>query len=214
MLSGTITFSGATLNLAPAAGGAAVEPYREDRVATMENLGDLHLKQGQPQRAIEAYAKAVGLAEVQWKEWIKESDRGSADQRLNGVRLKLAQAYLAGGKADEAREALEQVHKSGEKKAEPSKNRKPTVALPARLTVSAPKRLLDQVGAGKHEFRGVPQAGDGRVRAGRQGGAGVMIADVRRRDPSRRGSALSRSPRQASGRGVTGPACRPVPEPL
>jgi len=68
---------------------------KEDRAGTQESLGDLHLKQGQPQRAIEAYQKA--LADVRHDE--KDAPEG-ADGRVHGAMLKLAQAYLAAGQLD------------------------------------------------------------------------------------------------------------------
>jgi hypothetical protein len=135
------------------------QPARENRFATLENLGDLHLKQGQPDKAIEAYIKAAAAAEQESTDKNESSSRDRASHALT----RLAQAYLAAGKMDEARRAMDRAQVVREEKEEsPAKtapgtnNKAPEFRGPARLTVSAPKKLLDLVGNGQmsmDEFR-------------------------------------------------------------
>jgi tetratricopeptide (TPR) repeat protein len=120
-------------------------------------LGDLHLKQGEPQAAIDAFRKAVDAAE---REVMLSPDNSSdaARNRLRGTLGKLAQAYLAAGKDDEARSFMEKAAVLGVAKpvtANPAAKPVPATR-PARLTISAPKKLLDQIGNSKislEEFR-------------------------------------------------------------
>ena len=122
---------------------------KEDRAGSQESLGDLHLKQGQPQRAIEAYQKALSEARHDGK----DAPEG-ADGRVHGAMLKLAQAYLAAGQLDKARQSMEEAAALKNKSAPQAKTttgNKPA-ALPARLTVSATKRQVDDVGSGKITF--------------------------------------------------------------
>jgi tetratricopeptide (TPR) repeat protein len=128
---------------------------REDRVGSYKNLGDLHLKQGQPDKAIEAYTKAVSAAEDEAKANPKATpDQSTGHDQVTDSLTKLAQAYLAAGKMDEARDTMDRVKKSREKPATTA-NKAPQPGKhtqPARLTVSATKKLLDQVGSGTMTF--------------------------------------------------------------
>jgi tetratricopeptide (TPR) repeat protein len=125
--------------------------HKAEGGASAELLGDMHLKQGQPQKAIEAYVKAVGQAESDAKGL---GDDPHHRERISAAYLKLAQAYLAAGNLDEARTAMDQAKAAREKSARPSKPIGKTVAitLPIRLIFSAPKKLLDQVGNGQSTF--------------------------------------------------------------
>jgi tetratricopeptide (TPR) repeat protein len=156
-LSGSNLSGTATLLLTPAAGpnapGAGAAP--EDKGNSLILLGDLHLKQGEPQAAIDAFRKAVAAAE---REATTSPDSSDAQKSLRGTLHKLAQAYLAAGKDDEARSFMEKAAVlSGAKVVTANPAAKPAAATrPARLTVSAPKKLLDQIGNGKislEEFR-------------------------------------------------------------
>jgi hypothetical protein len=125
---------------------------REDRVAALEALGQLHLKQGEPQLAIDALRRAVETAESE----VKQNPSGGNEQ-LRGALMKLSQALLAAGRLDEARETMDRAS-TGRLKAVQAGNPPPKVPVgyPARLTISAPKKLLDQIGNGKismDEFR-------------------------------------------------------------
>ncbi|HEY1379537.1 MAG TPA: tetratricopeptide repeat protein [Gemmataceae bacterium] len=126
-------------------GGPTRNPGGEDRVGTYENLGDLHLKQGEPQRAVEAYARAVEVAQAD----AKESDNSD---RVQGALLKLSQAYLAAGKLDEARQTMDRAKAAREPRGRTNTATAKSAALPARLTISATKKLLDDVGSGKVSF--------------------------------------------------------------
>ena len=123
-------------------------------MSTLENIGDLHLKQNQPQLAIEAYAKAVAAAENQARQ-----NPAGGNERLRTALLKLSQAFLAAGKIDDARQAMDraEIGKGKSARRPTSRPLKSTLtARPARLNISAPKKLLDQVGNGKislDEFR-------------------------------------------------------------
>lgn len=121
-------------------------PAAPSSARDLELLAELHLKQGRTQEAIAAYEKALEL--------------GGAG-RQEALYRKLAQAYLAlseTGKQDQSvavRRALEYLRRLQDGKTEAA----PPAAgpqLPARLTLSAPKKLLDQAGAGQmslEEFR-------------------------------------------------------------
>jgi hypothetical protein len=144
-ISGTLKLSGA---------GPLAIVDQSQSVRDLELLGDLHLKQGEPQAAIEAFRKALSLAE-------KEVAQAPADQdarnRLLGTLRKLAQANLAAGKDDEARALMAKTATLESKPMTVNLAPKPAAAVrPARLTISASKKLLDQVGNGKislDEFR-------------------------------------------------------------
>jgi hypothetical protein len=134
---------------------------REDRVASLESLGDLHLKQGQPDKAIEAYSKALVAADEAAND--ANRDEPASRARVSNALVRLAQAYLAAGKVDEARATMDRAKTAREEKPRADSGPKPRTAnkaaqlrVPARLTVSAPKKLLDQVGSGQislDEFR-------------------------------------------------------------
>jgi hypothetical protein len=106
-----------------------------------ELLGDLHLKQGKGQEAITAYQRAL--------EQKPEPKRAAKLQR------KLAQAYLEQGKDVEAHHAIQAVLESLTKAAEPAQGGSPKAtesprsSQPAKLIISTPRRLLDQVGTGQ-----------------------------------------------------------------
>jgi hypothetical protein len=110
-----------------------------------ELLGDLRLKQGQGSDALRAYQQALA----------KSSD----NQEAAALYLKLAQLYLTVQKDElqaqqalhTAQELLSQTH---EKNVSPNLDKNvstptPPSPLPARLIITAPKRLLTQVGSGK-----------------------------------------------------------------
>jgi tetratricopeptide (TPR) repeat protein len=105
-----------------------------------ELLGDLHLKQGRAAEAEQAYQQALAQS--------KSASRTAA------LRAKMAQALLSGGRAEEAARLLNQL--LADKKKEPGTSpqaAQPAAAggpaLPAKLIVSASKRLLDQAAGGK-----------------------------------------------------------------
>jgi hypothetical protein len=128
-----------------------------------ELLGDLHLKQGQNQQALEAFSKALTALDAEWKKMDLSSGEDQAvaqmQQRLAELYTKQAQAQLAAGRSDEARQLLDKAKAAKEQAGKTAAEKPPVTAkpgggpaLPARLTVSAPKRLLDQVGTGKISF--------------------------------------------------------------
>jgi tetratricopeptide (TPR) repeat protein len=136
-------------------------------------LGDLQMKQGRYKEAVEAYRKALevlGNTADDAQVAAKLLQTGLADQSalqqqvlITELAAKLAQASLAGGDEDKTLKALEQLgasHKRIEslyKKILEKKDRAQSgqsaarngqIELPAKLVVSARKRLLDQVGEG------------------------------------------------------------------
>ena len=111
----------------------------------LELLGDLHLKQGQNEEALTAFQKAVELKQL--------------DPKLSAALYrKLAQCYLALERIGEARSALDKAAEvlKNMQEAASAQNKpaaaKPAAALPVKLIVSAPKKLLDQVKEGKISF--------------------------------------------------------------
>jgi tetratricopeptide (TPR) repeat protein len=131
-------------------------------------LGDLHMKQGRYKDAATAYKKALEL-DRQAEKNRKTGASQTVRQQLTAVDLynKLAQAQFAAGEGDSALQALQQLaeharrgetvaRKAWEQQLTPDPlqpqatgaGAAPAIALPAKLIVSAPKRLLDQAGAG------------------------------------------------------------------
>jgi hypothetical protein len=102
-----------------------------------ELLGDLHMKQSKYKEAIEAYRKAV-----------EQNPRNESALR------KLAQAYLAQGDYDKAKQSIDRaVEWLKKQQGAPAEAKPPSPArLPDKLIISAPKKLLDQVGTGMITF--------------------------------------------------------------
>jgi tetratricopeptide (TPR) repeat protein len=104
-------------------------------------LGDLHLKQNRYPEAIKAFTAAL-----------KENPPAKEAALLY---RKLAQTQLAAGDLKAAEAALTKAQQLQDEaaKAGPATSAAPTrPILPGKLVVSAPKKLLDQVGAGKITF--------------------------------------------------------------
>jgi tetratricopeptide (TPR) repeat protein len=124
-------------------GGVGGEPMTQDR--ELELLGDLHQKRGKWNEAASAFERALAKA--------RESH--AKPERTRQLVRKLAEVHLTTGNFEAARKALESAAM-----AEPKKNPDmlgpikpaPAMKLPAKLIVSAPKKLLDQVGNGRISF--------------------------------------------------------------
>jgi tetratricopeptide (TPR) repeat protein len=107
-----------------------------------ELLGDLHLKQENWSKAIDAYKKAV--------------EYNPEPKQVAVLYQKLARSHL--GQAPDNHEAYQKVIEKGMEwlrlaQGEAAKASQPAPSpLPAKLIVSAPKKLLDQAGAGKVSF--------------------------------------------------------------
>ncbi|HEV3445873.1 MAG TPA: tetratricopeptide repeat protein [Gemmataceae bacterium] len=141
-------------------------------------LGDLNMKQGRYKEAAAAYQKALddhrqsnrslaayGVSLLQnGEDWRRELRGEIAAVELAS---KFAQAALAAGNPDDALKALqevaqysnrlERISKIWKDEVRPNQGNKPSakaapLPLPAKLIITAPKRLLDQVGAGKITF--------------------------------------------------------------
>lgn len=153
-----VTFRGGDPPSAPAAGATGKEAAnpksaaatltqelgaaltREAAGQDYELLGDLHQKQGKTAEAIQAFRQALG--------------QRPDPNRLPTLYRKLAQALLSEGKDDEARQVLEKMLAERKKEqAAPAHPAAPAAAkrtpLPAKLIITAPKKLLDAVAAGK-----------------------------------------------------------------
>lgn len=107
-------------------------------------LGDLHLKQGEVNAAQGAYRRALEQAS-------SESRERNTLGLMRELHQKLAQAYLAANDLENARkefDELDKLHKRGAAKRD-SSDRSVEGKLPAKLFISASKKLLDQAGAGK-----------------------------------------------------------------
>jgi tetratricopeptide (TPR) repeat protein len=103
-------------------------------------LGDLHLKQRQYEQALECFKQALK----------RQPDLTNQSPEIH---RKLAEVYLGLNQVDQARASLEAADPSAQKANRP-KTPPPSTKpeLPAKLIVSAPKKLLDQVGGGKMTF--------------------------------------------------------------
>ncbi|HLW67492.1 MAG TPA: tetratricopeptide repeat protein, partial [Gemmataceae bacterium] len=147
---------GAPAGLTPNSGSVA------DSIAAIgrdyELLGDLHQKQGKMNEAIDAYSKAVQAAKTATiAQPAGEDAKANVEkvkQRVRDLSTKLARVLLDAGRVDEARKALEMDTQI--KVLPPAASGQALISLPAKLTISATKKLLDQVGTGKisyDEFR-------------------------------------------------------------
>ncbi len=133
-------------------------------------LGDLHLKQGKNEQAATSFEDALKLyldaAKLLRLTGLDLAGLPEIDKQLDhDIRLtaaKLLQVYVVLEKTDELRrtqkifEAYLQKVKPTEKPAAKAVEGSASVELPAKLVISAPKKLLDLAGAGKvtaEEFR-------------------------------------------------------------
>lgn len=107
--------------------------------STHEVYGDLHMRQGNYQRAIKAYER-----------WLGGPPMRKPPGEARRIYLKLAQAYTAAGELDSAQKAIALAMRY--RKPEVGNASAPAsraIPLPARLIVSVPKSRLDEVAAGK-----------------------------------------------------------------
>lgn len=129
-------------------GSQAAKPAGHSNVladtSDAELLGDLHQKQGHYAEAIKAFESAAA--------------REPAPGPTEAMRLdrKMAQCYLALGEDEKARKALDHISalrkESTDAKDKPASAAKPSVALPTKLIISVPKKLLDEARGGKMSF--------------------------------------------------------------
>ncbi len=126
--------------------GVTAPPQSPASIRDFELLGDLLLKQNKAQEAIKALQRALNL-------------NPPAKQAATLYR-KIAQADLLMEDDSAAKKALEMAAENLKLAGEPAKNSgtkalggshqtKPAPSLPAKLIISAPKKLLDLVAAGK-----------------------------------------------------------------
>jgi hypothetical protein len=141
----------ATAPSQPSASGAGKHP---SSARDYELLGDLHMKQQQYKDALDVYNKAIAAYELE----AKTNPQADHNPRLATFYARQAQALLAQGQEDAAMDLLKKAQglRDGKKSADakPKEPAKPRV--PVKLIISATKRQLDQVGAGKmtvDEFR-------------------------------------------------------------
>jgi tetratricopeptide (TPR) repeat protein len=119
----------------------AAKPPAPVPVTDHEVLGDLHMKQGKAKEAIEAYQKAL-----------------EKEPKHQAVLNKLIQANVAANNYTRAQELLKNAKDVAKQPAtvtaESAKPPTPATApaLPAKLLISAPKKLLDLAGNGKITF--------------------------------------------------------------
>jgi hypothetical protein len=119
-------------------------------------MGDLHLKQNGPQSAIEMYEKAW----LAYRKLLDEEPKAASatpdwQLHLEAVELlgKLGQCYRSKGDVERTRKVVDYLALLGQKAGQPE-GKAASVAgpLPAKLIVSASKKVLDQVGSGKLSF--------------------------------------------------------------
>jgi len=126
----------------------------------LELLADLHLKQQQYDKALEASRKAIAQIENEMKQ--NPTETKGKRQRLAALYGKQAQALLAAGNIDAARAPLDQAAKlfgetTGANVSLANKAKPEGTSLPAKLIISAPKNLLDAVGSGKIDYEAFRQ---------------------------------------------------------
>jgi hypothetical protein len=128
-------------------------------------LGHLHLKQGKPREAAKVYRDLIGRCGETLEALEKLPPETSAPDRLHVVRVamevyaKLAQAQLELHDDEAVVKTLKEWQAFSDKYVQLAAAPKPDPAakalanpVPARLVISAPKKLLDQVGSGKISF--------------------------------------------------------------
>lgn len=139
-------------------GGGTVTLGGGSSANDLELLADLHLKQQQYDQALEVLGKAVATVSNE----LKQNPSKGAMLRLAALHSKEAQAFLATGKVETARAALERAAKlsqetTGTNVALANKAKPEGMSMPAKLIISAPKGLLDAVGGGKIDFEAFRQ---------------------------------------------------------
>jgi tetratricopeptide (TPR) repeat protein len=147
-----IGFSGgAGLSGGPAGASstAAAPSQTPASVRDFELLGDMHLKQGRAQEAIQAFQRALNLS--------------PPPKHAATLYRKIAQAYLMKEDDAAAKKSLEMAADNLKMAGEAAKNTAASApggpgkgnhasSLPAKLIISAPKKLLDQVASGKVSY--------------------------------------------------------------
>jgi hypothetical protein len=127
---------GSRPGIGAAPGDFASERLTQDR--ELELLGDLHVKRGNQKEAASAYERA------------KKETRDA--NRLRELAKKLAEVYLALGNIDAARKALEMPAAQNAPATPQAPHAAPAIRLPGKLILTAPKNLLDEVGAGRVSY--------------------------------------------------------------
>ena len=142
-----------------------------DKVAALKKdaqkaalLGDLHLKQGKNEQAAASFEEALRAYQESASELYRfgldrrgtpEKDP-TLEQELVVTGTKLIQAYTALGKTEEVRKTLkaldDRLQKTGAETPNKAADTLAKEELPAKLVISAPKKLLDLVGAEKITF--------------------------------------------------------------
>ncbi len=117
---------------------------RREEASDFELLGDLHQKQGHYGEAIKAFGRAAAR------------EPGPGPNEAARLYRKMAQCFLALGQDEEAQEMVGHIHslrkESEDAKDKPAPAAKPVPALPVKLIISAPKKLLDEAKGGKISF--------------------------------------------------------------
>ena len=106
-------------------------------------LGDLHMKQGKSTEAMSAYKNAL------------EAFPRADEQVVIELHQKLAQAALTAQKLDLAKKSLDKLLEL-EKNKSKAKSAKPKTSLrrlPQKLIISVPKKLFDEIAAGKISYQ-------------------------------------------------------------
>jgi hypothetical protein len=135
----------------------AAAASQKAEAANLIHLGELRQKEGRNAEAADAYQKAIAacekLLELKKQPGNSIQDFIAALNMAGDARSKLAQVYYAQGKNDEAIRTLEQIAKAygalTQKAAPKAKPAPPKEAELGKLIISASKKTLDQVGAGK-----------------------------------------------------------------
>jgi RNA polymerase sigma-70 factor (ECF subfamily) len=108
-----------------------------------EVAGDLHMRQGNYRRAIEAYEQALHA--------LSEQSTAAGRKATGAVMRKMIQAYAALGDLEKARTMIEEALASQPKREDRDAPSKPghAIPLPARLVVTVSKSQMDEFAAGK-----------------------------------------------------------------
>jgi hypothetical protein len=143
---------GAGSSFGSSSGSAGSSPNFEANLAEFHKnalMGDLALKQKDYQQAVNAYRKAIDVKGL--------PEDSTTQLEMVEVATKLARAMLAQGKTANAERIVQGLTRATERikggvHSNKPDEKKPEMALPAKLIITVPKKYLDQVGTGRIDF--------------------------------------------------------------
>jgi hypothetical protein len=170
---GSTSTGGSSGNTTTGSSTGGGDPFEEPRkkVTSLKKdaqkatlLGDLHLKQGKNEQAVASFEEALkgylDASETLRRAGLDVKGKPETDAELERelvvTAAKLIQLYTAQGKQEEVQKMLKtldgHVKRTKTETSDKSSETPAKVELPAKLVISAPKKLLEVVGSGKITF--------------------------------------------------------------